>query len=217
MEIERLGLIATILLAGSFLAWFVIGGEYNRRRAGTLARWIYRGLTPLGGKMLVRWLTTHAFEVFVEEAERPFHALKVTGLLESRDMLAVWLFNRFTYRPDLLVIRATLRRQPTTGMAAFRPRSVLAEDARRAARSAGWSPAPPDERGLEIWQDSAGSAARVQQLLATVNALGDELVLLALHQWEPHLVLAVSAARFARQEPRALFATFKHLAELAQA
>lgn len=213
MDLDQFGFLAILLLAGGFLAWFVIGGEYNRRRAGRLAQWVYQGLKPLLGKASVRWLTTHAFEVLVDDAQRPFSSMKATGLLESRDMLAIWLYNRFAYRPDVLVIRGNLRRKPLWGCEAFRPRTILSGDARQAAETEGWSQQARHQRRLETWHSGEHAAELCARLIAEVDQSGFELIRLAVHRAEPHLVLAVSVARFASEDPHQLFETFKRLAE----
>ncbi|MBI4491426.1 MAG: hypothetical protein HY690_01370 [Chloroflexi bacterium] len=213
MDFDQLGFVATALLVGGFLGWFVVGGEYNRRRAGKLARWVYLGLKLFQGKTSIRWLTTHAFEIFAEDAQRPFNSLKVTGLLESRDMVAVWLYNRLAKRPDLLVLRANLRRQPIWGCEAFRPRTLLSGDGRQEAEAEGWSRHDLSDRGLQAWHGGGRGAALCTGLLQALGETEPDLVRLAVHRREPHLLLAVSAARFQRQDPQRLFATFKRLAD----
>lgn len=206
-----------LLLAVLVFGWFLVGGEYNRRRAGRLAQWAYRGLQPFLGRASIRWITTHVFELFVEEPRGPFTSLKVTGLLESRDMIAVWLYNRLAYRPDLLVLRANLRRKPLWGCEVFRPGTFLAGDALREAESEGWSVRPLDVAGLRAWHGGGRAADLCARLVAEARASGFELVRLAAHRSEPHLLLAVSAASFDRQDARRLFEALRKMAEVAEA
>lgn len=215
MDLGPGGLIAAILVMGGYFGWFLIGGEYNRRRAGRLAQWIYRGFQPFLGTASIRWLTTHAFEMFVEGAKYPFSALKVTGLLESRDMVAVWLYNRLTYRPDLIVLRANLHRKPMWGFEAFRQRTILSGDARLAAEQEGWV-RQACVHGLELWHGGGKDGALCQRLVEAAVGVEQDLIRLAVHRREPHIVLAVSAARFERQDAQRLFERFAHLARLAE-
>jgi hypothetical protein len=208
--------VAGLLLLGGYIVWFLVGGEYNRRRAGRLAQWIYRGLTPLLGKASIRWLTAHAFDMFVEDAHRPFSALKITGLLESRDMVAVWLYNRMTYRPDLVVLRANLQRTPACGFEAFRTRTILAGDACQAAKQEGWV-RQETAHGLELWHAGGKAGVLCRQLVDVARGLEQDVIRLAVHGQEPHLVLAISAARFERQDPQRLFACFRQMAQIAEA
>ncbi|GIW11715.1 MAG: hypothetical protein KatS3mg061_2772 [Dehalococcoidia bacterium] len=217
MDVDQVGLIALMLLGGLFLGWFFFGGEYNRRRAGKLAQWVYRGVRPFLGVASIRWITTHAFDLFVEHPPAPFTSLRVTGLLESRDMLAIWAYNRLVFRPDLLVIAATLRRKPLWGFELFRCRSILAGDARRDARAEGWTPAEPVGAQLERWYGSHEAAALCERLFTLLGDLQPELVRLAVHRREPNLVLAVSVARFTEQPAERLFGRFQRLAEVVQA
>lgn len=214
MDVEQLGFILTAVLVGSVLVCFVIGGEYNRRRAARLGLWVYQGLRLFPGRASVRWLTTHAFEVFVDDPPRPFSVLRVTALLESRDMLAVWLYNRLSYRPDLLVLRANLQRKPIWGCEVFRPRTILSGDARYEAEAESWTLAPVTERGLQAWHGGGRGAELCSRLLASLAGIVHEPIRVAVHRREPHLVLAVSAARFDGQEPRSLFEAFRRLAEI---
>jgi hypothetical protein len=216
VDVDQIGLVAVFVLVGLFLAWFVVGGEYNRRRAGRFAQWVYAGVKPFLGKASIRWLTTHAFEVYVEEARAPFGSIKVTGLLESRDMLAVWLYNRLTYRPDLLMLRANFSQQPGWGCEVFRPGTLLSGDAQQDARAAGWRPHHADGAELQIWHGGGKAADHCARLVNVARASDLELIHLAVRRAEPHLVLAVSAARFQQHEPARLFSLFTRLGEMIQ-
>jgi hypothetical protein len=136
----------------------------------------------------------------------------MVGLMESREMPFVWLWNRLRRRGDLLVVRADLQRRPTVGFELYDARSVVAGDARRAAEAAGWQP----ELGADgLWRALSGPAAATlaEQLLATLGPYRPRLERLAVRPQTPHLVVALSLAGLRVRGAPPLDSTLVKLAE----
>ena len=189
---EQVVFPAILALGVFFIGWYFVGNEIMRRRGRELALWCKRALDPLGGRQAVQWITMHSFRLQVDGLKAPFQSGSLTGLVESWDVPMIWLGNRLNGRRDMVLLQVSLRRQPIWGMELYRPRSVLAGDARRFAREEGWA----DEQLDEFRFASAGSGGALVGLAREfLVELGDEranLVRLSVRRQGPHLTLALN-------------------------
>jgi len=183
-----------------FVGWYLAGNEVMRRRARSLAVWAKRALDPMGGKLAVLWLTHHAFRLEGEGLKAPFHSGSLTGLVESWDVPMIWFRNRLNGRRDMVLFQARLRRQPIWGLELYRPRSLLAGDARRQALEERWKDEPLEEFRLAC---AEGEAPRrlARQLLATLAAERANLVRLAIRRRDLHVTLALNVPDRTRLDP----------------
>ena len=217
---DNLGPILTAAIVATFLGWYFIGAAINRRRIAEAARWVHRGLdiyrdpTPDRTKASIKWLSTNAFNIMLEGARPPFSGLVATVLLQSRDMVTVWLTDRLSGRRDLLLLRCEFQRQPIWGVEIFRPRSVLAGDARRLATTEGWPVEPSDQADLLTAHGGGKAGELCRELL---EALGDEhrrLVRLAVRRQAPHLTLALDLPDPAASDPQETMRLAERLATI---
>lgn len=98
------------VLALLLLLWYVIGTSYNRRRGIRTLNWLCEGLDSLGGQVQASWIGSAATgaRLVINNAAPPFRQLEVTFLLESRELLPLWLVNLLRGRRDQLIIKAHL-------------------------------------------------------------------------------------------------------------
>src|SRR5579862_2779933 len=127
-----------VVLGILFLLWYIAGNELMRRRGRRLAVWCKQVADRYGAKQTIKWYTLHSFRLEVQSPSAPFESLALTGLTESWDVPVIWLWNRLNWRRDMVLVQLTLQRQPMFGFELYRPRAVLAGDARHAARQEGW-------------------------------------------------------------------------------
>src|SRR5919204_2330121 len=180
-----------VALAALLIGWYVSGNEIMRRRARQLAIWSKRAVDPFGGKQAIQWTTTQSFRLELESLRSPFVAGSLTGLVESLDVPIIWLFNRWKGRRDMVLLQLSLRRQPIWGFELYRPRSVLAGDARKFAVEEGWGQTTVDGFGLA--SAPGGSLEKLAHELVT--ELGEEsanLVRLGIRRRGLHLTLAMN-------------------------
>ena len=130
-SVQKLALLFVFVLGALLIGWYLVGNEVMRRRGRSLALWCKRALDPLGGRQAIQWITTQSFRLEVEGLKAPFVAGSLTGLVESLDVPVVWLANRANGRRDMVLLQLSLRQQPIWGLELYRPRSVLAADARK--------------------------------------------------------------------------------------
>lgn len=97
-----------LVLALVMLLWYVIGTWYNRRRGIRTLNWLREGLDSLGGQVQASWIGSAASgaRLVIDNAAPPFRQLEMTFLLESRELLLLWLVNWLRGRRDQLIIKA---------------------------------------------------------------------------------------------------------------
>ncbi len=193
------------------IGWYLVGNEVMRRRGRNLAVWCKRSLDPLGGRQAVQWITTQSFRLEVEGLKAPFGSGTLTGLVESLDVPVIWLANRANGRRDMVLLQVSLRQQPIWGFELYRPRSVLAGDARKYAREEGWTDIAFDGFRLA----SASGVKMEKPARELVAVLGDEaanLVRLAIRRRGLHLTLALNVPDRSRLSPQGFSRIVERLA-----
>ena len=183
------------------IGWYLVGNEVMRRRGRSLAVWCKRSLDPLGGRQAIQWLTTQSFRLEVEGLKAPFGSGTLSGLVESLDVPVIWLANRANGRRDMVLLQVSLRQQPIWGFELYRPRSVLAGDARKYARDEGWT-----EIAVDGFQLASASGPKMEKAARELMAaLGDEatnLIRLAVRRRGLHLTLALNVPDRSRLSPQ---------------
>lgn len=196
-----------------FVVWYVAGNELMRRRARRLATWCREATRPMGGTLAIRWLTNGCFQLEIRSPRPPFRSGTLTGLVESLDVVTVWLWNRWRGRRDMVQLQVVLDGRPIWGLELYRPRSLLAGDARHRAREERWQEQPLDDFRLA----SAGGAAPqelARRLLAALSGERENVVRLALRRQGAHLTLALNVPDADRLAPAAFYQLARDLAQI---
>ncbi|OGO71757.1 MAG: hypothetical protein A2Z37_00245 [Chloroflexi bacterium RBG_19FT_COMBO_62_14] len=109
-----LGQQIAIYLGVFLLLWYIAAAAYNRRRGVRAYRWLRPGLAKLGPISDARWIGSSGSgaRLVVGKADRPFRQVEAAYLLETRELLPLWLINRLRGRRDALILRADLRSSP---------------------------------------------------------------------------------------------------------
>jgi hypothetical protein len=219
LDLEVLGPYVVLVVAGAFLLWYFVGAHFTRRRLAEAARWVHRGLPTLcplgseGPRASIKWLSTNAFNIALETARPPFSAVVVTVLLRSRDMVTMWLIDRFRRRQDLLMLRFDLERQPIWGVEIYRRRSVLAGDASDLVRASGWAAQSLPNSNLMMIAHGGGQASNLcAELLTTLGAEHRSLVRLSVRRQSPHITLAMDLPDPTTSDPAAVMRLAERLA-----
>ena len=198
---QNLALPVVFAIGALLIGWYIVGNEVMRRRGRSLAVWCKRSLDPLGGRQAMQWITTQSFRLEVEGLKAPFGSGTLTGLVESLDVPAIWLANRANGRRDMVLFQVSLRQQPIWGFELYRPRSVLAGDARKYAREEGWT-----ETVFGGFRLAAASGPKMEKPVRDlIAAFGDEagnLVRLAVRRRGLHLTLALNVPDRSRLSPQ---------------
>jgi hypothetical protein len=220
LDVEVVGPYLVVTVAGVFLLWFFVGAHLTRRRLAEAARCVYRGLElynapgPTPMQASIKWLSTNAFNIALESARPPFTAVVVTVLLQSRDMMTMWLIDRVSSRRDLIMLRFDLERQPIWGVEIYRRHSILAGEATHLAKRSGWVVQPSADGRLLIAHGGGKASDLCAELLAALGAEERGLVRLSVRRQSPHLTLAVDMLNPSSCDPAELLRLGERLADV---
>jgi hypothetical protein len=107
-----IGQFAILGVCVALFAWYIGASVYNRRRGQMLGRWLQAGLRSLGGKAEYRWIGSSGsgLRASASGLARPISQLEAMLLLETRELLPLWLFQRASGRRDQLILKLALQR-----------------------------------------------------------------------------------------------------------
>jgi len=188
------GVVAVIGLCVVLALWYAGAHLYNRHRGKQLFRWLESGLDVLGGEKEAGWLGSPAngARVNVIHAAPPFRRLEITLLLENRENLLLWLFERLRGRRDGLIIKATLR-SPGHGEVEIVPaQGQIARTLRREQEQPWvWQEGPYH---LTIAHRGSGTQRQLAGLAAWLEAYGRCLQRFSWRKADPHVQLQMRVA-----------------------
>jgi hypothetical protein len=141
----------------------------------------------------------------VAEAKRPFRQVEVAFLLETRELLPLWLLNRLRGRRDSLVVRAHLRSVPHGELEVLPKGHARFGDLLKDSKQNPWAmlqrQLPGGLQAAGRGRDTAGMLSATEALLSQVGA---GIHRLSLARTAPHLILDVKIAQL-RSEPAEKF------------
>jgi len=107
-----------IIICAILIAGYIGGYLYNRRMARQVVAWLHAGLEKWGqvtpGDPLSGLTTGGSANVI--SAREPFQRIEAIFILEPRENLLFWLFDRLRGRHDELILRISLRTAPGKDM-----------------------------------------------------------------------------------------------------
>jgi len=186
------GVVAIIGLCVFLALWYGGGHLYNRRRGQHLFRWLEMGLDVLGGEREAGWIGSPASgaRVNVVHAAPPFRRLEITLLLENREILPLWLFDRLLGKRDGLIIKSTLRSPRRGEVAVVSAKGRTAQGLRREQEQPWtWQEGP---HGLAIAYRGAGARRQVAGLESWLETYGAHLHRFSWRKTDPHVQLQMT-------------------------
>jgi hypothetical protein len=131
METPEQILVGVVLILA---VWYVLASIYNRRRGYKIFAWLRDGVPVLGDRYQARWLGSAASgaRIDLDRAKPPFRRVELIYLLESRELLPLWLFDLLRQKRDQVIFKGTVSHPrpaeiaivPATGRAAVRVRAA---------------------------------------------------------------------------------------------
>ncbi|MEW6717103.1 MAG: hypothetical protein AB1345_06345 [Chloroflexota bacterium] len=174
------------------LAWYVVAAYLNRKRGILIYRWIRDGLEKIGKLSEVSWIGSSGSgaQIAVKRATAPFQKIEVVFLLESRELLPLWLFNLLRNKRDEMILKAWLRNSPPLELEVARKRDrsfakLLAHDPKRPFQLVS---------GLEQFQIAYRGKANpesLEKLEAFMAREGATVQRISLGRKAPHLAVRV--------------------------
>ncbi|MDR5694878.1 MAG: hypothetical protein QN121_06365 [Armatimonadota bacterium] len=212
INISRLGTDIVIALSILLVLWYIVGAQVNRRRSIALVRWIRDGIGVFGGTPTIRWLSPTSFRIQVDEADPPFRVLGLLVLLETRELLLLWLFQRALRRRDLLVVRADLYTPPRLEMEIFRPLPGVFRELKRELGRDQVEAHPVGVGDLHVYPVS--SLDHIEKARPVFSDLSPFLRRLSLRRKSPHLIVTCTLPVRSTPPARELFEKLREIAGL---
>lgn len=192
MDLGQRIVIGISILLG---VWYFVGAIINRRRGKALSQWIQSGMVYFGKISEARWIGSSGSgaRLLVGKANKPFSLVEVIFLLESREIMPLWIFNRFRGKQDEMIMKGNLRRTPT----------IELEVARKGSRQIKGlldNPAQ-DQVPFEMGGESSGFiiATRGRQDVDLIEGLQDLLVIykdsivqISVRRQKPHFIFRIN-------------------------
>jgi hypothetical protein len=207
---QRIFLVIALLM----LVWYVLGLWYSRRQSIRTLNWLREGLDSLGGQTHASWIGSAASgaRIVVSTPRPPFRQLEVTYLLESRELLPLWLANLLRGKRDEIFIRALLCSPQQGVVEVVSPGSHIERSLREDSQTSWhWGDGP---RGLRV----AYRGSQGETLSAAITSFLQRYSLY-LHRFsyrkdQPHLLIHARLAGLMEQSPVGFFedlaAVFNH-------
>ena len=219
-EISDLATKGVIALSALLVLWILVGRQLNRRRGEELIRWMRKGLPVPGDQISVKWIGRSGFQMRVAATGKavqgeslPFRWLELTVVLEPRDVLLLWLFNRLRGKRDLLVLRGDLRSKPRVELELVKGGSRLGRQI-LSGLSGSWVQEERDD-GWMLAHRGKQASRLVHSLAPLWPAYAPHLQRLSVRKQAPHFLASFSLAGLEGMEAEKFFSLWRGIAEAA--
>ncbi|MGD2028198.1 MAG: hypothetical protein PVI99_10310 [Anaerolineales bacterium] len=201
-----LGQYIIIGLSIFFALWYFVGAIINRKRGVATFHWLRDGLETNGKVTEARWIGSSGSgaRLTVGVAQPPFQRIEVVFLLDSREILPLWLVNLLRNKRDEMILKANLRSRPSVELEIGRQGS---KDVK--VLKAGGDMPPYQQAGTAAGFDilSRGKANETQlaRLQSFIEKYNTSIKRISLQRQMPHLILRTDLPPLREKEAEAFF------------
>lgn len=170
--------------------WYIALATVNRRRGIATYQWLQEGLRSLGKISEARWIgsASSGARLAIAEARSPFRKVEAIFLLESREILPLWIFNHLRGKRDELIFKASFSGRPTqeievaiSGKRGFEE-VISGENGQSYSRL----PAP---KGFEIAARGSKDDLTTERLNHFLKRYGEAVWQISIQKKQPHLIM----------------------------
>lgn len=209
MDIGQWIVIGLSVLMG---VWFGAGSFYNRKRGIATYRWLQKGLQSLGKISEASWIGSSGTgaRLVVSSAESPFRRIEVIFLLESREILPLWVFNRIRSKRDEMILKAGLRSTPVQEVELFRrgdrqAQSFLAQSGTRSYQEIS------NQNGLRLAYRGPLDSDLIGRLSGFSKKYPDAIRRISVQRKNPHLMVRVDLPPLRESSPEEFFQSMREM------
>jgi hypothetical protein len=174
--------------------WYVVGAMINRRRGIATFHWLREGLEQIGKISEAKWIGSagSGARMTVTQAEKPYRRIETIFLLESREIMPIWLFNRIRNKQDEMILKANLRQVPSQELESA-PRGNRKLKDLLAASVENRTPFElvPAPEGFDIIRRGKPDDQRLESLRGFLDKHRGVVFQYSLRRQAPHLILRV--------------------------
>lgn len=186
----NLGQQIVIIISVFLVLWYLVFATINRRRGIAMYYWLREGLQKLGEIDEASWIGSSGSgaRLVVSKAQKPFQRIEMIYLLESREILPLWVFNRLRGKRDEIILKATLRNTPVLEVEVARTgdrqfRDLIDKEQKKPYTSM------PSREPFVVAQRGRPDEAEMQRLGDFLERYKTNLFRISLQRTSPHLIL----------------------------
>ncbi len=195
------------------LCWYLVGMQYNIRRARRTLKWLEQGLPVIGEKAALNWAGVSQVQIQITKAKDPFRTAEVWIQMEPRELPFWWLWTRSRPIKDTLIFRSHLRTAPGFDLVSHSPH-VPADEQLKHSGSGHWTAV---QGGLAnaMNADIRGNISpyAVNRLIVQTTLEGMTLTRLIVHRSAPNLEVHYLLPKLEQVSPQRLFTTLHQLGQ----
>jgi hypothetical protein len=195
-------------------AWYLMATIYNRRRGHAAYRWLASGLDVFGESHEGKWLgsASSGAQLTVSRAVQPFRRVEVIYLLESRELLPLWLVDLIRDKRDQLIFKAVVRGKH---LAEVEIAPSASRTARRIRKRIDDSWSVGEENGFFIAQRGRDADRILEGFDTFLAAYGDQIRSISWSEGRPDVIIILSFGPLLAENEKAstLFASLKEAVE----
>ena len=203
-----LGQTIVVYLGIFLILWYAVALIYNRRLGIRTYRWLQPGVATLGKITQAKWLGSSGSgaRIGVAQAKQPFRQAEVAFLLETRELLPLWLLNRLRGRRDSLIVRAHLRSVPHGELEILPQGHSRFGDLLTESKQNPWAMLDRElPAGLQAAVRGRNTDRMLEAAKAVLNEVGPGIRRLSLARTAPHLILDVKIAQLRSESSERFF------------
>lgn len=190
--------------------WFGVASIYNRRRGVSTYHWLREGLSSQGKISEAAWIGSSGSgaRLVVGKADTPFRRIEVIFLLESREILPLWLFNRFRRKLDEMILKSDLRSMPSQEIEVARERDQAARSLEEQAQTTGRERIEAPE-GFVITARGVKSGVFTERLNSFLVNYGQAIKRISVQRKSPQLMVQAELPSLRESEAELFFVALK--------
>lgn len=207
-----LGQTIAILLSAFLGMWYVVGSIFNRRRGTATFDWLQDGLSQFGKLSEARWIGSagSGARLVIGKPSAPYQRIEVVFLLESREILPLWIVNHLRGKRDEMILKANLRSVPSQELEAAWGNN---RDFKKAISGGDNKPFEllPSQDGVEIAIRGTTDNSKVESLANFLSQHQGAVWRVSLQRKAPHLILRANLPTL-KEKPAGSF--FQEIAQV---
>ena len=170
--------------------WYIIFASINRKRGIATFHWLRDGLQTTGKVSEARWIGSSGSgaRLTVGRADRPFQRIEVVFLLESREILPLWLVNLLRNKRDEMILKANLRSLPSGEIEVCRSGSKDVKELLAGGKSSPYQQVA-SVAGLEVLSRGNANEVQVAKLQSFIEKYNSAVKRISLQRQMPHLII----------------------------
>lgn len=185
------GQTIVIVLSIFMGVWYVIGSIFNRRRGIDTYRWLRDSLQKYGKISEAKWIGSSASgaRMAIDKPGAPFRRVEAIFLLNSREILPLWLFNLVRAKSDEMILKADLRKMPNFQMEVARRGKINLEKIKEKTGSTVLQREEIADFEIVSWGKSNSDAGQMPEAL--LNQYSQTLLTLSIRRVSPNLIVRI--------------------------